>query len=502
VLTSSLFFLLLGCLSSWLVIQLCLKGGMGKSPSALIPQHHHTHEGIIPRIGGLGIIFGFALTYLLCFLMLDEGDNRSLTHYAIFAGGLASFLLGWVDDVHPLGAKLKLAGQILIACFAYACGLTIDRVGIPFTDIALELGILGFGLTVIWIVAIMNLINLIDGLDGLAGGIGLMLMVLLAFLAYQANVTISLILSLGMTGALVGFLFHNFPPAKVYLGDSGAYLVGFVIAALSLLNYEKGTILAALIAPVLALALPIADVGYAILRRALRGLPLFRADREHIHHRLLRAGFSHRKTVLILYAISLFALVVGLFAFAFEGRYLPIFLGFAFVLILITLRGHKIRPETVRDNLVDTVRSRHDIRYAVSLRDWFIIEAERADIGIHLWSDYRFVLKKIGFCRAELTIGEEQRSFFLPNTRHDDTSALHHFTHSLGTGTKLHLYADKADFSFTHFIIIADVAAEAWSKAAVRWHEVNGTPLTFDAKAREAQDYEAQKVRSLYRPTY
>jgi len=467
-----------------------------------VPQHHHTHEGVIPRIGGLGIIFGFALTYLLCFFLLDDGDNKSLIHYSIFAGGLAAFLLGWVDDLHPLGAKIKLFGQILIACFAYACGLTIEKVGVPFTDYVLPLGLFSFFLTVIWLVAIMNLINLIDGLDGLAGGVGLMLMILLAFLAYQGNVAFSFVLSLGMVGALLGFLFHNFPPAKVYLGDSGAYLIGYVIAALSLLNSEKGTVLAALLAPTLALALPIADVGYAIIRRALRGLPLFRADREHIHHRLLGAGFSRQKTVLILYGISLIALVGGLLAFAYQGRFLPIFLGFAFVLILITLRGNKIVAGEVKDSLVDSVRSRHDTRYAVSLRDWFIIEAERADSGIHLWSDYRFVLKKIGFCRAELSIGEETHKFFLPNTRHEDTSALHHFTHSLGSETKLHLYADKANFAFTHFIIIADVAAEAWSKAAVRWQEVNGNPLTFDSKASEAKDYDAQKVKSLYRPTY
>ena len=112
------------------------------------------------------------------------------------------------------------------------------------------------------------------------------------------------------------------------MGDSGAYLIGFVIASLSLLNSEKGAVLAALIAPMLALALPIADVAYAIIRRAIRGLPLFRPDQEHIHHKFLRAGHSRQRTVLFLYAISLLALVGGLLAFAYQGRYLPVFMGF------------------------------------------------------------------------------------------------------------------------------------------------------------------------------
>ena len=132
-------------------------------------------------------------------------------------------------------------------------------------------------------------------------GIGLLLMGLLAFLAYESGGAISFVLALGMVGAIFGFLFLNFPPAKVYMGDSGAYLIGFVIAALSLINSEKGTILAALIAPVMALALPIADVAFAMLRRGINGLPIFRPDRGHIHHRLRRAGMSRQKTVLILY---------------------------------------------------------------------------------------------------------------------------------------------------------------------------------------------------------
>jgi UDP-GlcNAc:undecaprenyl-phosphate GlcNAc-1-phosphate transferase len=484
-----------------LVIYLFLVAGIGQGGNAQ-PQYHHTHTGVIPRIGGMGIIFGFSLTYLLCYLLLDHQDNRSLMHYGIFAGAGATFLLGMVDDFHPLGAKVKLLVQIIIGMCVYHAGVSIDVFTIPFTEITLRFGLFSLPITVFWIVAIMNLINLIDGLDGLAGGIGLMLMGLLAFLSFQSGVAISLILSLGMMGAILGFLFHNFPPAKVYLGDSGAYLIGYVIATISLINSEKGTIVAALLAPLLALALPIVDVAFAMFRRGIRGLPIFRPDQGHIHHRLIRSGLSRQKTVFFLYAISLFALIGGLLAFSWQGRYLPIFLGFAFVIILFTLRGQHITSSKIKGILTDAVRTRQDTRNALYLRDWLVVEVDRADSGNHLWADYRFVLKKMGVCRAKLTIDGVERTFFQPDTQHLDPAALHHEVHTLGPTVKLELFAENDNFSEKQFAIVSDIAAETWSKASDRWKEINREPLKFDSIAREADNYRQQKARNLYRPTY
>lgn len=498
---SALFFLLLGCLTSWLVIHLCLVSGLGQGGSA-DPQHHHTHTGVIPRIGGIGIIMGLAATYLLCFLLLDGSDGKSLIHYGVFIGAAAAFMLGLLDDFHPLGAKVKLLAQVIIAMLAHECGLSIERFGIPFTDVILNLGVFSIALTVAWIVAIMNLINLIDGLDGLAGGIGLMLMCLLAYLANQGGVAISLVLSLGMVGSILGFLFHNFPPAKVYMGDSGAYLIGYVIATLSLLNAEKGAVLAAMIAPMLALAFPIVDVAYAMLRRGIKGLPIFRPDQGHIHHRLIRSGLSREKTVVFLYGISLFALIGGLLAFSHQGRFLPIFLGFAFVIILFTLRGQRVSPALVRDLLTDSLQARQDTRNALYLRDWLIVEAERADTGNHLWSDFRFVLRKMGVVRAELVIAAERREFSLPDSPPTGDSSLWELVHSIGDDVTFKVYGDKDNFSKRQFELIADIASEAWSKASVRWKEVNGGVLNFSSEAKAASNYREQKIRNLYRPTY
>lgn len=501
----ALFSLLLGCLSAWLVIYLLLMSGLGAGlgrGGARDVQHHHTHAGVIPRIGGIGMMVGFGLSYVLCFIFFDDGDNRSLIHFSIFAGAGAAFLLGFIDDFYPLGAKLKLVAQIIIAVAAHQCGLSIDRVTVPFIEFQLNFGSFSVVLTVIWFISIMNLINLIDGLDGLAGGIGLMLMLLLTYLAYEANIVISLILALGMTGSIAGFLFHNFPPAKVYMGDSGAYMIGFVIAALSLINSEKGSVLAAMIAPVLALALPIADVLFAIIRRGLTGLPLFRPDKDHIHHRLIRAGLSSQHTVLVLYVVSLFALIGGLLAFAYQGRFLPIFLGFAFVIILFTLRGQKITPGLVKNRMVESLQMREDARNALALRDWLIVEVERMDSGNNLWADFRFILKKMGFCRAELSIDGDERNFFVTDTPHANPDCLWQEVHEIGDHIRLVLYADKDNFSNKEFALLSDVAAEAWTKATQRWKEINGTALDFKAKAATPNSYRQQKARNLYRPTY
>jgi hypothetical protein len=203
-----------------------------------------------------------------------------------------------------------------------------------------------------------------------------------------------------------------------------------------------------------------------------------------------------------LYAISLFALLGGLLSFAYQGRFLPIFFGFAFVVILIALRGQQISFGLIRGRLSESLQGRHEARNAVFLRNWLIVEAERADTGNHLWADFRFILKKMGFCRAELSIAGSERSFYLPDTPHCEPDRLLDVVHSLPGEAELRLYADKEQFSQSQFELIADLAAEAWAKAARRWYEVNGSTLTFEADASEPSSYRQQKARSLYRPTY
>jgi UDP-GlcNAc:undecaprenyl-phosphate GlcNAc-1-phosphate transferase len=475
-----LFFILLGCCTSWTVIQLFVLAKVGR-PEQDVVQHHHTHTGIIPRIGGLGIISGFAAVYLLCFFLRDASDNHSLIHYAVFGGAVATFMLGLWDDFWPLGARVKLLSQVIIALVAHQCGLSIEGFRIPFTEVTMNLGPLSMLLTVFWFVAIMNLINLIDGLDGLAGGIGCMLMLMLAYLAISKGAMIPSILALGMIGALLGFLFHNFPPAKVYMGDSGAYTIGYVIAALSLLNAEKGAVLAALLGPSLALALPIADVSYAILRRSLQGLPLFRADRGHIHHHLMRGGLDHTKTVLVLYGLSLLALFAGLLLFIQRGRHLPILLGACFFLILIFVRRKKVSIAAAKDQLIEVIESRPDTQKAILLKNRFVQQVDATPTGEDFWTQYQDMLKAFGFCQAALTWGEARRAFTETAEVSPAATGVRELTLPLRGATpgELVLSINRTNCSVRRFHLLADIALEAWSQGSARWKVVHGEALAF-----------------------
>ena len=191
-----------------------------------------------------------------------------------------------------------------------------------------------------------NLINLIDGVDGLAGGICLMLMGLLAYVGHDSGSFECL--ASGMAGALLGFLWFNFPPARIYLGDSGAYFLGFQIGLFAILNSHKGTVFAALVAPLFVLALPILDTALAILRRGLRGLPIFRPDRRHLHHHLLDMGLSRRKVVLYFYAVTLVFLAMGFAAYWSRGHLIPVLLGVGTLILLLCAGRLQFQPGLVR----------------------------------------------------------------------------------------------------------------------------------------------------------
>jgi hypothetical protein len=263
---------------------------------------------------------------------------------------------------------------------------------------------------VVWLVSLTNLINLIDGIDGLAGGICLMLMVLIAAVGHQ-NGNFELLAS-GMAGALLGFLCYNFPPARIYLGDGGAYFLGFQIGLYSIVNSHKGTVFAALVAPLFVLALPVSDACLTLARRGLRGLPLLRPDRKHLHHRLIALGGSRRKVVLLVYGLNLLFLFMGLLAFWSRGESVPVLLGAA-VLVLFACAGSfrfSRRWFAVHRVVRSSLRMRGEVRYALSLGRWLELEARRRCSGPdELWSDLVFAADKLGFASLKLTWLDEHR---------------------------------------------------------------------------------------------
>jgi len=271
------------------------------------PAQRKLHQSPVPYLGGIAIFAGFVIAALLV-----VPGSRPLN--GLLLGAACILILGLLDDIMDIPARVKLGGQVLVA-LAFAMSSpdnTINFFTNPLSDQMMHLGWLSIPITVFWVVAVINAVNLIDGMDGLAAGISLIAAVVLMFFAReQIYGTAAVILSAALAGSCLGFLQFNFYPAKIFMGDAGSMLLGFVLAAVSVQGTMKSAAAISLLVPFLALMLPIFDTASAIVRRALRGQPVFKADREHIHHRLLAIGLSHRQAVLVMYLVGA---VVGIFA--------------------------------------------------------------------------------------------------------------------------------------------------------------------------------------------
>lgn len=430
-------------------------------------EFHHTHRAEISRFGGVALAAVFVALSLAVFAALPTSEERTHVRWAIFLSALAMFGLGLWDDIRRLGARKKLAGQVLIALAVCAAGVRIEDFQNPFTGETYPLGLWGCALTVGWLVALTNLINLIDGVDGLAAGIGLMLMGLIAYVGLNGGLVYPILISAGMFGALAGFLFFNFPPAKIYLGDGGAYLVGYLIGILALVNSQKGTVLAALIAPMFALALPIVDVSLAIVRRGLRGLPIFRPDRKHLHHRLLEAGLTRRRAVLVLYGLSSICLLTAFGVVWSQGRWVPILFGFLCLVLLLAARKLNFSRDwfALGRALENSAALRRETHYALALTRWLELGAERGTTFDEMWSDFEFIARKLGFSAARLQMNGQSRCW--ENGRQPDPESRLECAHELAPDRSvvLTLRGDRRRMSQRLFEHLAELAAEGCLKA-------------------------------------
>jgi len=294
------------------------------------PGGRKKHASPVPRIGGLAVFFGFLAG--MAFAAFATGNLLTIPQTGVYWRGLAIaatglLVVGLLDDLYGLRYYWKFAAQILAAVYIWNCGFRIETISHPLGG-NLDLELLSFPLTLLWIVGITNAVNLIDGLDGLAAGTALITTVAVAVIAFaqgQLGVTATAVV---LAGSLVGFLRFNFNPARIFLGDSGSMFLGFVLAVTSVRGSQKGPTVVAILVPLLVLGLPLLDTGLAVVRRLLRlrtrGLKsdnalrymlnnlnqVFLPDRGHIHHRLMDLGLSHRGAVLTLYVVG------GLFACA------------------------------------------------------------------------------------------------------------------------------------------------------------------------------------------
>jgi len=328
-----------------LLRRLCQRFGLVDVPRG----DRHVHRTPIPRLGGVGIFLSvvIALSSLL-FVRNLLTQNLRVEIKSIGAFLLCSLLVvavGAYDDLRGANAMVKFVALGVITMIFYALGGRIEGLSIPFFGQVTLHPILGCLLTLVWVVGIANAFNLIDGVDGLATGSALFSsLVLLTISVMQGRALLAVIL-LALTGALAGFLRYNFNPASIFLGDSGSLFVGFALAALSIMGSQKASTAVAVAIPILAFGLPVVDATVTIGRRLLSGKPIFKGDREHIHHMLLARGWSQRRVALVLYAVSAaFGLAAMMFVNGGSGMtaVMLFVLGGAIALALGNLRYHEV----------------------------------------------------------------------------------------------------------------------------------------------------------------
>ncbi len=313
--------------TTWIVTQLVIP--LAERLGAVdLPGGRRTHETPTPRIGGVAVFAGFVAG--MAFAAYATGLLFHVPQGVYWRGlmfaALGLFLVGLIDDLWRLSYRWKFAAQIVAAVYVWNSGFRIDIISHPLGG-DLDLGMLSLPLTVLWIVGITNAVNLIDGLDGLAVGVALITTLTVGLIAFERNLLGVTAACVTLAGSLAAFLYFNFNPARIFLGDSGTMFIGFVLAVTSVRGSQKGPTAVAILVPLLALGLPLMDTGVAVVRRALRvgarGMRtdsalryfvrnyhhVFLPDRGHIHHRLIDVGLSQRNAVFVLYGVgTLFAL--------------------------------------------------------------------------------------------------------------------------------------------------------------------------------------------------
>ncbi|MED1602996.1 MraY family glycosyltransferase [Alkalihalophilus marmarensis] len=296
------------------------------------PNQRKVHKDIMPRLGGLAIVFGF-----FAGLLLINPNYSTIMPFLI--GAFIIVVLGILDDKYTVSPKVKLFGQIIAACVVVFSGLKIEMINLPFYG-EVHFGIWSYAFTILWIVGITNAINLIDGLDGLAAGTSSIALISILIMAILDGQILVIGLSVILIGSSLGFLIFNFYPAKIFMGDTGSLFLGYSISVISIMGLFKNLTLFSFVIPIIILAIPIFDTVFAIVRRILKKQKISAPDKSHLHYCLLAMGFSHKTTVLIIYGVSA---LFGVSAIIFSATTLWA----SVILVLTLLLGIQICAELI-----------------------------------------------------------------------------------------------------------------------------------------------------------
>ncbi len=385
-------FLIALSISWWLTPEIrarALRLGLVDQPG----EERRIHKLPVPRLGGVAIYISVMLTLTILVAMTGRFPRNARVGEGglagIALGGTLIFILGLIDDLESLPAKLKLVVQTLAACAAYSLGVRIKTIPLSChipgwnfghsgilsnlsnfcglgncTNNSIDLGAWGLPLTIVWLVGMSNAVNLIDGMDGLAAGVSAISALTIWTVAMADSIArpYAALTAAVLAGALLGFLRWNFNPARIFLGDSGAYLTGFILGAVSITGVIKGAAAATLIVPtfllvILILFFPLLDTMWAVVRRTAQGKSIFTPDSEHIHHRLLQAGLSQKSVAYLLYGVSA---LFGLVAAAFVGQQYYFLLLIGAVILMAAFFAEVLNRHKQRQNISREVSARSE----------------------------------------------------------------------------------------------------------------------------------------------
>jgi len=381
-----------------------------------IPLERKVHKKPIPRTGGLAIAASLFLAIFISKLIFSEALEglcwNTLRSYCV-AGGVLIFAVGFFDDLKRLSPQIKFAFQVLAASLAFYGGVRIET--IFYVEVgSLYFGILSWAITVLWFVLFINAINLIDGLDGLAAGIAFFVAAVMVAVTLINGDRLTAVKFAILAGVLLGFLRYNFNPASIFMGDGGSYFIGYVIAALAIMESIKTQVGIVILIPFVALGIPLIDTIIAPVRRFFRGMPLFQPDKEHVHHRLLRKGLQSKNAVIVIYAITCalcaFALVLTLIH---DNKMIALLLISLTVVTAVGIRKLGYLEYFTFDKFYGWFRDVIDGKASQSEHMNFInmrAEIETAENINFLWDNICEVLEFLRFDAGELRVTESKKT--------------------------------------------------------------------------------------------
>lgn len=369
------------------------------------------HQKAIPRLGGLAIVFAFYIPITWLFFYEKSISNlylHDIKHViGLYIGGLIITLLGIYDDIKGTNHRKKFAVQFLVALLMYYLGYKIKLLSNPFGQ-TINLGVFDSVISILWIVGVINAVNLIDGLDGLASGVTFFAVVTTFIIASFNNNPLVALFCATLGGAVLGFLYYNFNPASIFMGDTGSLFLGFILSIITIKGSYKGPATVAFLIPLLSLGLPLMDTLVAMIRRYIRGTSIFSADREHLHHKLLALGLSQRKAVLILYGVCILFSLSAIGIIAASSKQTAILLLLLGIIIFIILR--KLYYNDIIE-LAKSIKNGHDykkISYekVLKLISYHNILASSQSIE-QLWNNLTNINKFLDFSELRLTLQGE-----------------------------------------------------------------------------------------------